>query len=156
MKKIALAAALGLAALVSSMGVQAASTSGGFNVDINLTSKCEITTGAIGAIALSYTSFQTTAATGTTNFDVRCTNTLPYTISLGAASVTASAGFGAQTASTTTGLAYSLSVSNATSAGTGLTAVNHVITGTIAAGLAGTCLLNTCTDSIAKTVYVNY
>lgn len=73
----------------ASVNAQAATATGNFNVSITLTSKCEInstaaSTGAVVSdIALAYTSFQTTAATGSTSFNVRCTNSLPYTLALG-------------------------------------------------------------------------
>jgi spore coat protein U-like protein len=85
MKKIALIAALGLLGMGSAMAQSAAGT---FNVVINLTGKCEInsTNTATGAVisdlTMNYTSFQTTPATGSTNFNVRCTNNLPYSIAL--------------------------------------------------------------------------
>ena len=74
---VGLLAAAGLVG--ASVNAQAATATGNFNVNITLTSKCEInsTAAATGAvisdIALAYTSFQTTAATGSTNFNVRCT-----------------------------------------------------------------------------------
>lgn len=76
---VGLLAAAGLVG--ASVNAQAATATGNFNVNITLTSKCEInsTAAATGAvisdIALAYTSFQTTAATGSTNFNVRCTVT---------------------------------------------------------------------------------
>ena len=155
MKKIALIAAMA-AALASSFSAQAASVSGGFNVVVNLTSACEITTPSISALTLNYTSFQTTDATGTTNFDVRCTTSLPYTISLGSASGTDNAGFGAQTAGANTSLNYSLAVDGSGRTGTGLTAITHTITGTVANGQSGTCATATCSDTLAKTVFINY
>ncbi len=78
----------------ASVNAQAATATGNFNVNIALTSKCEInsTAAATGAVItdidLTYTSFQTTAATGSTGFNVRCTNSLPYTLALDSTSVT--------------------------------------------------------------------
>lgn len=154
MKKIALVAAMA-AALVSSFSAHAASVNGGFNVEITLTSACEITT-APGQITIGYTSFQGTNATGNTTFGVRCTTALPYTISLGSASGTDNAGFGPQTAGANTSLNYSLAVDGGGRTGTGLTAITHTITGTVASGQSGSCVTATCTDTLAKTVYINY
>src|SRR5260221_7461071 len=72
-----------LAVAVASMfaaipAAHAGTATGNFNVTVNLTSKCEITAGPAD-VAFTYTSFQTTAATGTGGaYSVRCTNTLPY------------------------------------------------------------------------------
>ena len=155
MKKIALIAAMA-AALASSFSAQAASVNGAFNVVLNLTSACEITT-APGQITINYTSFQTGPATGNTTFDVRCTTNLPYNLSLGTASTTEGAGFGSQTAGSTTALNYDLTVTDGvTRVGNGLTGRTHTITGTAAADQSGTCALPTCSDTIGKTVFINY
>ena len=58
-----------LAVAVASMfaaipAAQAATATGNFDVTVNLASKCEITAGPAD-VAFTYTSFQTTAATGT-------------------------------------------------------------------------------------------
>ena len=71
----------------------ATNTTGQFNVNVTLTPKCEFFNGSsptatIADLALSYISFQNTTSTGSTNFKVRCTNTLGYGLSLDAASVT--------------------------------------------------------------------
>lgn len=156
MKKIALIAALGLIGMGSAM---AQTATGNFNVQINLTSKCEINNTNSGAaslptLTLDYTSFQLSPASGTTNFDVRCTSGLPYRISLDAAGLEG-VGFGTQTAGTNTGLVYSLAIDGASRIADGNNR-QHTITGTIAAGLAGTCTGATCNDTIAKTVFINY
>lgn len=89
---VGLLAAAGLVG--ASVNAQAATATGNFNVNVTLTSKCEIngTAAATGAvitdIALAYTSFQTSAATGSTSFNVRCTNSLPYTLALDLTTVT--------------------------------------------------------------------
>src|SRR5687767_9856128 len=94
MKKIILVIALGLAA-IATLPAYAATAAGTFNVVINLTSKCEInsTNAATGAVinnvVFNYTAFQTTAATSTGGgFNVRCTNSLPYTLALSNSGVT--------------------------------------------------------------------
>lgn len=89
---VGLLAAAGLVG--ASVNAQAATATGNFNVNVTLTSKCEIngTAAATGAvitdIALAYTSFQTSAATGSTSFNVCCTNSLPYTLALDLTTVT--------------------------------------------------------------------
>lgn len=113
MNKLSLSAALVAAALAAP--AFAAEVKGTFDVNITLAPKCEIFDGSgktstIGNIAMSYDSFQTTSSTGSTNFKVRCTKTLGYSMSLDSASVTDGA----------TGLAYTLNLS--TSATHGATA----------------------------------
>ena len=61
---------------------QAASVNTGtFTVDVTLTPACSIVQEP-GNIAVTYTSFQVGASTGTTTFKVQCTNTKPYTMAL--------------------------------------------------------------------------
>ena len=78
-------AALGGAAL----GAQAAEATGTFSVNVTLTPKCEVVSGTTGTttipnLTLGYTSFQAAATTGNTTFYVRCTKSMPYSMSLGA------------------------------------------------------------------------
>ena len=143
MKKLIFVVALLLSGF--SVSAQAATATGTFNVLINLTSKCEInsTNAATGALitdlTFDYTSFQTAPATPTTSFNVRCTNTLPYALSLDATSVTDNA----------TNLAYTLALSGATATGTGANQV-ITVTGTMAAGQSGTCgTTAVCTNAAA-------
>ncbi|MBC7547081.1 MAG: spore coat protein U domain-containing protein [Polaromonas sp.] len=76
---------------------------------------------------LNYTSFTTTAATGTSAFSLNCTSGTSYS----------------QAVSPATGTALGVSYSLALSATTGLTgnaaAQNYTVTGTAAAGQSGTC-----------------
>jgi spore coat protein U-like protein len=166
MKKIALIAAMGLIGMGSAMAQSTAT--GNFNVVLNLTSKCEINSTNAGAAVISdltfttYTSFQTTNATGSTNFNVRCTNTLPYSIGLNnTTSVTDDA----------VGIAYTLNLSSSSaySAGTNGTLASltadgtnqtYYVHGTAASGQAGTCATATCNNSAAtnrgRTITVTY
>lgn len=170
MKKLALIAAASFAALVSSMNAYSATAEGNFNVVINLTGKCEInsTNAATGAVisdlTMNYTSFQTTAATGSTNFNVRCTNNLPYSVALNTGGDTDDA----------VNLPYTLNLSTAsahtpgtTTSLTGLTGnasnQTYYVHGTIASGLAGNCATFTaggCNNSTAtnraRTVTITY
>lgn len=132
MKKLALVVALGLAAV--GMSAQAATATGQFDVTINLTSACEIASSPTAAF--TYTSFQATAATFSSSFNVRCTNTLPITsITLDSTSVTDAA----------TNLAYTLALGAAPAAGTGANQ-SVTINGSMAANQAGTCATATCTN----------
>ncbi|MCW5651681.1 MAG: hypothetical protein KIS62_18190 [Ramlibacter sp.] len=146
MKKLVLVAALGLAAV--GMSAQAATATGNFDVTINLTSACEIQTSPTAAF--TYTSFQSTAATFSSSFNVRCTNTLPITsITLDSTSVTDDA----------TNLAYTLALSGVPAAGTGA-AQSVSITGSMAANQSGTCATATCTNAAAtnkqRTLTITY
>ncbi len=146
MKKLALAALLGFAAV--GMSAQAATATGNFDVTINLTSACEIASSPTAAF--TYTSFQATAATFSSSFNVRCTNTLPITsIALDSTSVTDAA----------TNLAYTLALSGAPTVGTGANQ-SVTITGSMAANQAGTCATATCTNSASankqRTLTITY
>jgi hypothetical protein len=166
MKKIALIAAMA-AALVSSFSAQAATASGTFDVVLNLTSKCEIngTTTPTGAVisdlTLSYTSFQTTAATASTNFSVRCTNGLSYGMALSAAGATDDA----------LNLAYELNLSSSATHATGdnasltgltgsSTPSTFYVHGTVTPNQPGTCATTTCTNAAAtnrgRTLTITY
>lgn len=140
-------AALGLAGLaLGGTGALAQSTAtGAFNVNITLTPKCEVFSGTaatttIPDIPMAYTSFATAAVTASTNFKVRCTNTLGYAMALDTASVT--------DGSTGLQLALALSSSSAHSAtptrtlssltGNGNTGQTYYVHGTLAAGQDGT------------------
>lgn len=150
---VGLLAAAGLVG--ASVNAQAATATGNFNVNIALTSKCEIngTAAATGAvitdIALAYTSFQTSAATGSTSFNVRCTNSLPYTLSLDNTTVTDQA----------LNLAYTLSLSSASGTGNG-TNQAYTVDASMAANQAGTCATTTCTNAAStnkqRTLTITY
>lgn len=155
MKELTLAALMACAGLVG-VNAHAATATGNFNVNITLTSKCEIngTAGASGAVItdldLAYESFQTTDATGTTSFNVRCTQDLPYTLKLDSTSVTDNA----------LNLPYTLALSAESGTGAGLTAQPITVTGTIAKDLAGTCATASCDNAAAtnkqRTLTVTY
>lgn len=152
MKKLAIAAVVGLLA-AATMPVSAASpVTGTFDVNITLTTGCKITT-APTAVSFSYTALQTGSqpATGT-SFEVTCTKNLAYTLALdGGGSYTDAA----------TELAYSLSLSSASGNGSGA-AQSYNVTGTMAGGQAGTCATSgaSCTNSTStnkqRTLTVSY
>lgn len=157
MKKLILVIALGFAA-IATLPAQAATATGAFDVVINLTSKCEInstnaSTGAvINNVVFNYTSFQTTAATSTGGgFNVRCTNSLPYGLSLSGATAT----------DTALNLDYVLTLSATTGTGNGSDQA-FTVNGSMVAGQAGTCSTSasTCNNSSAtnktKTLTITY
>ncbi|HET7731918.1 MAG TPA: spore coat protein U domain-containing protein [Usitatibacter sp.] len=129
-------------ALMSTAASAATVTSPNFNVNVTVTSTCAITTNP-GDITLAYTDAQAGPATGTTTFALRCTNTLPYSLSFTAAG------------GTVAGLAYTLAASGQTAAGTGA-AQTVTVTATAAGGQSITCATATCSGSQAHTVTVTY
>jgi hypothetical protein len=137
MKKFALAAIVGAVALAATLPVRAATAVGNFNVNISLTSQCQInSTNPSGSATLTdvtfnYTSFQTSAASLVANpsFNVRCTNGLSYTMALD----NAGSYLDAQT-----NLNYSLALSSAGALGNGSNQP-YTISGSMGANQAGTC-----------------
>lgn len=113
-----------------------------FPVTVTVSPKCAVTTPP-GVLTLAYTSFQNTAATGSTSFAATCTNALPYSLSLDA------------TSGTLLGLTYSLAVPAGTFIGTGL-AQSYAISGSIAAGQVGTCAAATCSGTATHSVIITY
>ena len=146
LKKVAVSA-VAVAAVFASMIPAASATStpaSSFNVTVNLTSKCEITS-APTDVAFTYTSFQAAASTSTGGaFQVRCTNNLPYTMALDA------------TSGTVIGLNYALALSAAGGTGTGLTAISHTVNGTMAASQSGDCTVGSCSGTSVRTLTVSY
>lgn len=96
-----------------------------------------------GSVNFSYTSFQAAVASAATSFGVTCTTSLPYTMSLDA------------TSGTLLGMAYSLSLSQSAGTGTGAPQ-SYAISGTMAAGQAGTCATAVCTASDVRTLTISY
>ena len=150
MKKILAFVALAASLATLSLTVQAATSTGTFNVLINLTSACVYTKTA--DVTFNYTSFQGTAATATPGgFTLQCSNTLPYTLALDATSVTDQA----------TNLAYTVALSAASGTGTGI-AQAYSVTGSMASGQAGTCATvgGSCTNSAStnkqRTLTITY
>lgn len=158
-KKSTLVVALGLGFAASS--AFAGSTSGNFNVQVAITPQCQIyngsgSTGTIGDVSLAYSSFQTSASTASTNFKVRCTNTLAYSLALDSASVTDG----------TTGLAYTLNLSTSATpsatanasltglAGNGNTGHTYYVHGNVAAGQDGTSTAGAANN--ARTLTISY
>lgn len=154
MKKLILVIALGFAAILSAPA-QAANDSTTVQVTINLTSKCVF--GTIAPVAFTYTSFQGTAATATGGaFNMKCTNTMPYSIGFTNAVTPATTDVVTDQA---VNLAYTLGLSATTGTGTGVDQA-YTVTGTMAASQAGTCssasCANTSSTNKTRTIYVVY
>ena len=140
-KRLATAAAV--ASMFAIPAAYAGTATGNFNVTVNLTSKCEISAGPTD-VAFTYTSFQAAAATSTGGaYTVRCTNTLPYTMSLDA------------TSGTVVGLNYTLSLSAAAGTGNGA-GQNYTINGSMVSGQGGTCALGSCAGTDARVLTITY
>ena len=95
-------------------------------------------------MVFNYSSFSATPQVASQSFNLRCSNTLPWTATVSPA------------AATVLGLNYTISVSpNITTNGTG---VNQAVTltATMPANQAGTCNTGTCTGMQAHTVTITY
>lgn len=142
-----LLAAAAVASIFAGMSTaNAASTAPqGFNVTVQLTAVCTI--GAISDVAFTYTSNQAAAASSTGgNFNVTCTNQLPYTLAMDASTGSVS------------GLTYNLALSSTTGTGSGA-AQAYQVTGTIAGSQGGNCPTPTagvCSGTSARTLTVSY
>jgi spore coat protein U-like protein len=146
LKRLVLAAAIGVASLQIA-GSQAASSSSQFDVTINLTSAC--TFGAIAPVTFTYVSLGGAVSSGGGTFNVTCTNTLPYTTGLSAGATAGPGGATLDVTDTATNLAYQLT-SPAGGPGTGLSQPK-TISGTMAAGQAGTCGAASCDNTGSPT-----
>ncbi len=158
-KKTLLATALTCGALTSALAAGSNTTVGNFNVGVTLTPKCEIFNGSgatptISNLALSYTSFQTAPSTGSTNFQIRCTNAQAYSLALDGASFTDG----------TTGLAYTLNLTSAAThasaanaslnglSGNGTSGQTYYVHGTVASGQDGTVSAGTANNVRSLTI----
>ena len=144
MFKKALAAAAVATALINTPAI-AADTTSTFSVGLALTPQCQFmgtsgsaVGGAIDALNMTYTSFQTSASTGSTSFKLRCTNSQAYTIAIDTGSVS----------DATSGLNYTMNLSSSSThasgtntslsgSGAGYTQATFYVHGTIAADQAG-------------------
>ncbi|HKW39528.1 MAG TPA: spore coat protein U domain-containing protein [Burkholderiales bacterium] len=154
-RKLAVAvAALGAVALGAGVA-EAANTSGTFNVNITLTSACQL--GAVTPVAFAYTSGQAAVSNATGGgFSVSCTNTLPYTFGLQAGNGAATPPGTATINVTDNGvnLAYQLNLSAAGGTGNGASQA-YSVGGTMAGAQAGTCALASCTNTAGATASTN-
>jgi len=149
MNKI-LKSALAVAAVTFAIpAAQAATVTDTFDVVVNLTPACRIST-APGDITVNYTAFAA-AATGTTNFVVQCSAGLLYSVTMPIS--------GANNISTNLGLTNSVAI---TAGGTtnvaGTVAGNtHTITATVGGNEAGTCAgPGVCTATNTYTLTITY
>lgn len=144
MKKLIVSAAVAASLAGMVPAAQAATATSPFNVTVALTSACQIT--SVSDVAFTYTSFQPGAAIATPAvIDLRCTNTLPYTLSLDAA------------AGTVIGLNYTLALPSAAGTGTGVSDVTHTITGGMVSGQSGNCATTAvCNGTSIRTLTVTF
>lgn len=156
MNKLALAIALVIGAL--SLPALATTQTGTFNVQITLTSKCEVHT--VPTASFTYTSFQTTDATIGSTFNVRCTNTLPISsvrLDDGAGGV--APGLSQSYTDQATNLGYSLTLSAVPATGNG-SDQSVTLSGTMGLGQAGTCAAASCTNAAStnkqRTITIAY
>jgi hypothetical protein len=165
MKRILFVALAALAFLAT--GANAATASSTFNVNLTLTPKCYVnmagsTPGDVATtdVTLNYTAFQTSDATASTAFTVRCTNTFPYSIAVTADTATVAGinyylklAAGSTASYTNATGAATLS----TQAGDG-TAKPYAIGVSAPSGQAGTCTAvgGDCTASQLHTITVTY
>jgi spore coat protein U-like protein len=131
----------------SSSGFTWLTTSGAGTATVN--PRCYFSTGP-STVTVNYTSFQGTAATGTGSFQMRCTNTTPYSLALDAVSGTA------------LGLNYAVGLGTVgtssvpSQAGTGV-AQSYSVAASIAAGQSGTCAVTAgCSATDTRIVTVTY
>lgn len=152
------------------LGAHAAEATGTFSVNVTLTPKCEVVSGTTGTttipnLALGYTSFQAAATTGSTTFYVRCTKSMPYSMSLGADT---QASFKDSTTNLDVVLALSGSSTHSSTAAASLngltgdgstTGQQYWVHGSVAAGQDGTVTaanFNAVTGSNARTLTITY
>ena len=144
--------------LAAAMPARAVTATNTFNVSITLNSACQVVTAPV--IAFTYTSFQTTAATTSSSFNVQCTNTKSITsILLDNGSGGLATGLGQLYTDSATGLQYTLTLSNVPTAGTGTTQTVS-IAGSMGSGQAGTCNAASCTNAAStnatRTITISY
>jgi spore coat protein U-like protein len=112
------------------------------NVSVTVPASCTFVTPPTN-MNFTYTAFTTNQQTANNPFQVRCTNTTPYTLSL------------SPTSATLLGLNYTAALVSPTSSGTGA-AQNNTVKVTIPSGQAGTCTTASCTGSQTHTLTITY
>ena len=113
-----------------------------FSANASIQHSCYFSTNP-STLNLNYTSFTGTAVTGASSFALSCTFNSPYTLAI------------APTTGTALGINYSLALSAALGTGTAAPQ-NFTVTGTAAAGQAGTCAIGVCSASNPHTVTVTF
>lgn len=114
-----------------------------FGISASIQHSCYFSTSP-ATLNINYTSFRTTAATGSSPFALSCTFNTPYTLALGPTSSGA-----------LLGLNYSLALSAASGTGTAAPQ-NFSVTGTVAANQSGTCAGASCSNSQAHTITIGF
>ena len=125
-----------------------------FTPTVSITAQCFVGQVAAGnpapgavspsTLTLNYASFALAPQTATMNFTVDCTRGTSYTLAL------------SPTSGTLLGLNYTLGLSSTGATGDGL-AQPYTVTGTVAAGQAGTCATSSCTATqTGVTVTITY
>lgn len=97
-----------------------------------------------GALTLTYVAFSTTAQTASTTFSLRCSNGLPWSVSVSPANTTL------------LGLKYDITASPASGIGNGNIGQVINLQGIIQAGQAGTCPVSTCSQAQIHTITIDY
>lgn len=168
MKRLLLVAVATLAFLATAASAATATSS--FNVALTLNSQCFVnivTTGATPAsgattnVTLTYTAFQTTDAQASTSFNVRCTNTLPYSVAVATqAGSAAGVNYFLSLAAGASPTYVSAASTTAATLSTGLSGSGldqqYTVGVDAPAGQAGTCATASCTASPQHTVTVTY
>ncbi|MFM7024570.1 MAG: spore coat protein U domain-containing protein [Limnohabitans sp.] len=127
LSKLGTAVSLSVSLFTWVPAAHALTATGNFDVQVNLYPKCVLT--APSALQLHYVSFQTTASTRSADVNVKCTNGLPYTVSLGGSS---------GNSGSLVGLNYTVSLDTPGGTGNGNDQA-IALTGTVAANQSGTC-----------------
>ena len=149
MKKIVLAAIVGIAAFLSSSAQAQTTASSTFNVTIALTSACTVS--PVAPVAFAYTSFQAAVSTATGGtFTVTCTSGAAYTLGLqaGAGAPVAPGAAHINVTDNFLNLAYALTLPGTNFTGTGALQ-NYTVAGTMAGNQGGTCATSTCNNGAA-------
>ena len=149
-KQLALFASIAAVAAFAAGQAHAGSAASNFNVNVTLTSVCQVKTASSG-MNFSYTAFQGSASTANTSVIFECTRgfTNPPTVVLdtGTDATSAAAGQGTTGAGVVGGLQYSLTVAAGSKSTTGSAATTgsigssdqytYAISGSMASGQAG-------------------
>lgn len=112
------------------------------NYSVSVGSQCLFGT-TPGSLSFNYTSFSSSAQTTNATFNVLCSNTLPWTVSISPAN------------HTLLGLNYNLNLNPVSGTGTGLNQL-VTLTGTVPAGQAGTCNTAICTATKVHILTISY
>lgn len=165
MKRLLFIALAALALLAT--GANAATTTSTFNVKLTLNSKCYVNILATGPssqtttdVSFTYNAFQTSDGQGSTSFNVRCTNTLPYSIDVAnQADVAAGVNYylklvaGSAASYVTAATVGASSLSSLTGSGSDQA---YTVGVDAPSGQAGTCATASCLGTTAHTITVTY